>query len=178
MIRILAFTGKMGSGKSTAVEYLQRSLNREVVLIKFAQPMYDIQSFVYNTCFLPQPIPKDRKLLQWLGTEWGREKDINLWVNIFKKRVKWLLEQNPTSLIVCDDCRFNNEAEAVKELGGVIIEIDRPLEERNNSIKLENTSHASEAGLDQKNIDYFLINNGHMVGFQAILNEMIRGLGI
>ena len=178
MIRVLAFTGKMGSGKSTAVEYLKTSLLREVVLVKFAEPLYRIQDYVYETCYFPKPGTKDRKLLQLLGTEWGRDKDPNLWVKIFKQKTRFLLEQNPTSLIVCDDCRFNNEADAIKELGGVIIELIRPEEDRAKAIKLENTTHASEAGLDSKYIDFFINNNGHMVGFQSLLNNAIQKLGI
>jgi len=178
MIRILAFTGKMGSGKSTAVEYLKTAINRKVVLVKFAEPLYLIQDFVYRTCDLPAPIPKDRKLLQWIGTDWGREKNPNLWVDLFKSKVKFLLEQDPTSLIVCDDCRFNNEGEAIKDLGGKVIEIVRPLEDRAKNIKLENTTHASESGLDPKYIDLFIINEGHMVEFQALLNEAVQRLGI
>ena len=82
----VAFIGKMRSGKDTAAEFLlERS---RAAIIKFADPLYDMQEAIYTIADLPyDENTKDRRLLQLLGTEWGREKDPDLWLNIFEKTV-------------------------------------------------------------------------------------------
>ena len=47
-MKLIAFTGKMGSGKSTAIEELRKLVNYQTANVKFAQPLYDIQEFVYS----------------------------------------------------------------------------------------------------------------------------------
>lgn len=62
-----------------------------------------------------------RHILQFLGTEVGREMlDPLIWINGFKTKIKGL--QN----VVSPDARFSNERNTIKELGGLIMWIDRP----------------------------------------------------
>ena len=113
-MKIIAFSGKMGVGKSTAIERIYAKSNGVVHLVKFAQPLYDMQEFIYrrisSVVQRPANFTKDRKLLQWLGTDWGRGMKETLWVDLFKAQVEKILDHNPTAVIVCDDVRFDNEA--------------------------------------------------------------------
>lgn len=62
-----------------------------------------------------------RHMMQTLGTEWGRTcVDTNLWVRAWEAS----LPRNRD--VVADDVRFQNEAQAIKRLGGILIFIDRP----------------------------------------------------
>jgi len=178
MTRVFAFCGKMGSGKSTACQFIKEGIEREVGIIKFAEPLYDIQNSVYDICGLKQPETKDRKLLQWIGTEWGREKDINLWTNIWKRGVKYYLEQSPTAIVLCDDLRFPNELEALREFGGKVIKIESSIDERSKRINLEGSSHSTEAFTEGANADFTIINNGHIVEFKTKLQELIWELDL
>lgn len=71
-----------------------------------------------------------RRMLQTLGTEWGR--DIihpNIWVNSLmglyeQSRVNGPSNNYPDWLI--PDVRFPNEAQAIKERGGLLIKVERP----------------------------------------------------
>ena len=139
MMRRIAFMGPMRSGKDASAEIAIRLYGGEI--IKFAQPLYDMQKYIYERSYLTCP-DKDRLLLQWLGTEWGRSKDPYVWVNIFLKDL-----ENKQGHLYVTDCRFKNEARILREHGFKLYRIDRPLEER---IKAGASlmTHASEKDLE------------------------------
>jgi hypothetical protein len=90
-----------------------------------------------------------RLMLQLLGTEAGR--DIihpNIWVNaLFASYLK-------DSNWVVTDVRFPNEAQAIKDRGGIVIRVDKPqLIERD-------FEHLSETSLDNYEFDHVIDNNG------------------
>tara|TARA_R110002020_G_scaffold157720_8_gene340626 strand:- start:2011 stop:2850 length:840 start_codon:yes stop_codon:yes gene_type:complete len=126
-----------------------------------------------------------RKLLQLLGTEAGR--DIihpNIWVNAlfadyktianFKLRNYKLFNNLKTSENdvtqeypnwIITDVRFPNEIETIKDRGGIVIRVNRPLERLGKSKlpKLKHTSvtqHPSETALDNHEFDITIDNNG------------------
>lgn len=103
-MKIIAFSGGYGSGKSTAATTLDETfLNQPIFLVKFAQPLYNIQEYMYSTIARvhsrPADFVKDRKLLQWIGTEWGRGVDENLWVNVWKDAVEHILSVYDDAII-------------------------------------------------------------------------------
>ena len=67
---------------------------------------------------------------------------------------------------IITDVRFPNEAKAIKDRGGVVIRVNRPLERLGNSKlpKLRHTSitqHPSETALDDyDDFDYVIENDG------------------
>jgi hypothetical protein len=66
--------------------------------------------------------PEVRALLQRLGTEAGRDiHGQDCWVNIARRKI--LATSNN---VVVTDIRFANEAAMIRELGGVLIRIERP----------------------------------------------------
>lgn len=150
--RVIGFTGEMGSGKSTAAQIIVNN-NPRAKIFKFAQPLYDIQEYIYKRTHLP--LKKDRVLLQWIGSEWGREIDPNLWTGIWFEEVATYLAEHPENVVVCDDIRFDNEASIIKSLGGVIIE----LHTFENRIQKINSTHVSERGISRHNIDRTIDNN-------------------
>ena len=158
---LIGFTGSMGSGKSTAIECLKEIQVKQVSNIKFAQPLYDIQEAIYSIIKTvhqrPSTFIKDRKLLQWLGTEWGRDTiSKTLWIDLWKRDVEYLQQNYPSRIIVSDDVRFENEVDTVKSLGGYIIKI----ESNKDRIVKEGTGHSSELGISSEKIDYIIENNG------------------
>lgn len=178
---IIGFSGGMGVGKSTAVNVLRANTDRPVYLIKFAQPLYDMQELIYNRIRpvyeRPESFVKDRKLLQWLGTEWGRDTiSKTLWVDLWKARAGQVFFDNPRSIIVCDDVRFDNEAETIKGAGGQVVLLtakgsaDRAF--GGEGIK----QHSSEAGIDGKYVDHHVDNSGTLDNFKAKLCVLYRDL--
>ena len=95
-----------------------------------------------------------RQLAQWLGTDVYRNQfDEEVWLKNMYFRIKEYIN-NPNVLVLITDCRFNNEAEFVKNLNGIIIKVDA-------SERLTNEdSHVSEIGIDGNFIDKYIDNNG------------------
>lgn len=95
-----------------------------------------------------------RLMLQRMGTEVGRE--------LFGERF-WLdmafAKTKPDGFYVITDCRFDNEAEYVRERGGVVWEIVRPSLESSDN-------HASEVPVDRKLIDDIIVNDGDLEIFR------------
>jgi len=186
MIKLVGFSGNMGCGKSSAIEVLRNlidghNVNTKVKLVKFAGPLYDMQEYIYNRISgvytRPENFVKDRKLLQWLGTDWGRQTvSESIWVDIWKSDVEIALAKGYT--VVCDDVRFDNEAEAIKSIGGklVLITSDNNLDRitTNTGIK----SHASEMGINKSLVDKHVANDGSYDEYVQKLETMFESLNL
>lgn len=99
--------------------------------------------------------------MQYVGTEIFRGLYPNTWTEKFKRSVEPGLGLGQRYAVT--DLRFENEAIAIKELGGVIGYIDRP------DVRDERyASHASEqTELIRPYADFFLLNGGSVSDLQA-----------
>ncbi len=130
---IIGLCGLAKSGKTTLADYLVKEFGYK--RIKFADPLKDMLRALGLTY---QEIEGDRKedcckllgnksprfAMQSLGTEWGRQMiSPTIWVDIWEHRVS---EARKTKTpVVVDDCRFQNELDTLKRLGGVSLTIVR-----------------------------------------------------
>lgn len=88
-----------------------------------------------------------RKFLQKFGTEVGRNIDNDLWIKVLFR------DYSIKSSWIIPDVRFPNEANAIKEKGGILIRVERTT--------TSNDTHPSETALDNyNNFDYTVYNNG------------------
>lgn len=152
----IAFGGKMGVGKDTAVNYLIDKFGKEnCVHVSFAEPLYDIMKYVHKTAGVKHT--KDRKLLQIIGTEWGRSKDENIWVKHLLNRVK----HNSSEYILLSDIRYKNELEALKNDGWICVKIIRNNVNKTKRRQGGDIKHSSELSLDNISDDMwnFIITN-------------------
>lgn len=85
-----------------------------------------------------------RVFLQRLGTEWGRQRlHPELWVEAWKNAtLESASDHCGDMLVVADDCRFENEAAAIRAMGGKVVRIERP-----GAGSASGFSHASEKGV-------------------------------
>lgn len=171
---IIGFTGSMGSGKSTAIDCIKELQHKKVYNIKFAQPLYDMQEYVYRRVSTvyerPSTFIKDRKLLQFLGTDWGRE-TINdtVWIDLWKQEVKSILNSTARTIITCDDVRFDNEAEAIKSMGGIVVKLESTHSAKRIDINAGITGHKSESGVKLELVDCIIENNGSIDDLRSSL---------
>lgn len=150
----------MQSGKSTVATHLRE--NHGFALVKFASGLksmtralldslgykeHEIDRFVEGgdrEYVLPEIGVSTRRIMQTLGTEWGRHCiDENLWAKIAQARIKTLLSHGVS--VVIDDMRFMNEMDHVLQIGGVCYRIIRP---DAPSAPATSLKHASEGELD------------------------------
>lgn len=108
-----------------------------------------------------------RSLLQTLGTEWGRRLvHDDVWLLCAQRAIAEYAGFN----IVFDDVRFENEAQFIRDHGGLIIHLHRA----NELID----GHSSEAGIDFFRGDVIVENNGTREGLfnrvSVVLDEFLR----
>lgn len=182
--KLIALSASMGSGKTTALEIIRKlvtSSSDDVFFrkIRFSAALYKLQFTVYDALGIPHDNTlKDGKLLQVLGTDWGRNYDENIWVNQFEREFKGVDFVPNNVVFVCDDCRFDNEAAKVKELGGTIIKLVRPQYLIPESIvKGRDVKHASEAGIEWKYVDYTIINDLSLENLEENLKQILLEIG-
>ena len=130
MSKVVAFTGPAGCGKSTAADAL---VSVGWVKVKFASTLKNMVRCMGLTDehiegqLKEEPLDwlggkSPRFVMQTLGTEWGRKLiDENLWASIAKREICNAISAGVN--VVVDDCRFENEATAIREIGGEIVEI-------------------------------------------------------
>ena len=160
--RIIAISGKQGSGKSTLAAALGATMGCQHM--KFAFPLYLMHDAVCNVAkeFGLEPAKKEGKLLQFIGTEWGRETfGQDVWVNCLKHR----LEKSTANLIIIDDMRFPNELAMLKEIGATTVRLECSEELRSTRTDGwrggEGLLHSSETALDHVNDwDYVFETDG------------------
>jgi hypothetical protein len=170
---LIAITGRMGTGKTTAFKYIERKLKKNkknIFYLKLAAPLYEMQDTIYRIAGLNPPEAKDRELLQYLGTDWGRKISDTLWIDIFINKYKQIIEQNPDATVLCDDVRFVNEAEMVKSIGGYVLK----LVGSQRGIHVRSTEHKSE--LEIINIDptWVIPNIGTKKALYTQLNIFLK----
>jgi len=152
---VIIVSGKQGSGKTTTTERLVEHYDGHH--IKFADPLYSVHEAMWDV-LEGYGVPREKKsgdFLQYLGTEFGRKRDANMWVNIAKYRIKQILEQDPHAVIVVDDCRFENEFSALDEFNPIKVrlECDRDVRKGRADAWRDNEFHTSETALDAISAD-------------------------
>jgi len=156
---IVLLSGKQGSGKSTIQKVLKQRWEQETkgraFDINFADVIYEMHNAVLDILHKyipPRPIAKDGKLLQLLGTEWGRDSiSRNLWVDIMKSKIKSLIGPDPSpvpKIVIIGDCRFENEFEAFPGALRVRLTASEEARRKRCSAWRTDTLHPSELGLD------------------------------
>lgn len=171
MVVRIAFSGKMGVGKSEACEYLRATMGGTVLY--FAEPIYKIQNYAQEVCGL-SPF-KDRHFLQLIGTEWGRGRDPDIWVRLLLQKARQ--EEHAHSHLYLSDLRFQNELEQLQREGWTCVRIQRDLQTNHTSSSFH--AHASEIDLDRvpaSRWDHVLVNNGSLDHFHLQLRALFRQL--
>ena len=190
MSNLIGISGKIGSGKDTAAEIIQHLTNpmgldmfpyevkkfagklKTIASILTGIPVEKFEDQEFKKQYLGEdwnyqidqfnPIQKMtvRELLQKLGTDAMREGlHTNVWVNAL------FADYNENSNWLVTDARFPNEAKAIKDLGGVVLRIER------STCQLG--THPSETALDDYTFDYVIHNNGSKEDLQQ---ELIKFL--
>lgn len=180
---LIGVTGEMRHGKSTVSEYLCQHHN--FIEYSFAYPLKEGVKILFSLtdeqvytelkdqeCQTWKTTP--RYLLRNIGTELFRDclktyipkimiKN-SFWIDNF---LKWYMQHNKYSVVV-SDCRFPNEANALKELGAKLIRVQRPI------LNSQSSSHSSET--QQKNIVVHdvIFNDGTIENLYEKVDESLK----
>jgi hypothetical protein len=175
--RLIAFSGFIGAGKTTAAKMLA---DYDYVPTKFAKPLKAMLISIGLTMDdLEDPIKKSqphpllqgrtpRHAMQSLGSEWGRDLiSTNFWAGLWAHEAGTLLDGG--GRVVVDDMRFPNEVQAVRRLGGLTVYI---IGVRNSRPQLQ---HRSEDGSIRERCDVVLYNDKGFHELRISLEALLAG---
>lgn len=183
---VVGLVGRMRAGKTTAATALVQRMG--FVEKFFAEPLKSATMLLFRMSRdqLYTQEGKEtvdsrygvtpRRVMQWLGQA-VRDEFPGLWEMRLVESIKEDMIDRP---IVVSDIRYDAEAEAVRSLGGVIIEIVRP-----ESISLwqwmkrqlnASFRHKSERGIKQSLIDVRVINDGDIDDLNDTIVHIVKGL--
>lgn len=153
-------------GKDTACNFLMSKYPHAGVQLSFAAALYNILHYAQQICGFDKG--KDRKFLQWVGTEWARTIDSDVWINIVKRNIEAI---PPDTAIIVTDVRFPNEADMLRSMGFTLVKINRDMDKRKDVPA--NTGHASETSMANYKWDVVIENNGTLADFYQKLDSLV-----
>lgn len=163
-MKLIGITGKAGSGKDTAADYLATLGYSKYSMagpLKAMLRVIGVDCDDRDTKELPHPVfgVSPRHMAQTLGTEWMRDKVAqDGWIRIAQQR--WVdaqyyaAESQPGRFpgLVIPDIRFPDEAAWLRKAGGTLIHIYRP-----DAVAVKD--HISEKGVPYLlGIDHGVVN--------------------
>lgn len=103
-----------------------------------------------------------RRIMQTLGTDWGRQMiNARLWIFLANQR---LLAFGPGMVI--SDVRFEDEADWIRQHGGLILHIQRDVQAVEE--------HVSENGVQIQDVDFVIKNDGSLEDLQNIVKNIFH----
>lgn len=178
---IVGVIGHISSGKSTVAKHLVKRGFKEY---QFSSKLKDITAVLFNwnrsmlsgdsiesriwreqvDPYWSNKFRRDitpRSMLQTIGTDVFRNHlDDKIWI--------WMMERDildNDSNIVISDCRFPNEIEMIKDLGGIIIKVSRDGSLIN--------SHSSEKQVDELSYDHLIENNSTLEDLYRDIDRIV-----
>ena len=181
---LLGFHGPFGSGKDTlAKAILKAAFLPDTCRLKFADPLYDMAATVdpafhrdmthaeKNAYVLDDPaLGTRRNFLEKLGTEFGRgciASDI--WLRLMAHRIRAPRRVHP--ILVVSDVRFENEADMLRDMGGIIFHLKPTWPS-----EAEQSSHSSTKPLANHPDDHTI--QLHYGQIAAALDQIFQASGL
>jgi len=177
-VTIIALAHKAQVGKDTAADYLVK--NYGFRKMAFAEPLKEAAKIIYG--LTDEQVYGDLKevvdsfwgetpryILQTAGTNALRTHHRqDIWVMATKRK----LLQDLSANWVISDCRFSNEAEMIKELGGFVVRIDANFPGRK---PIKTGRHSSEIDmLEYNDWDWILENNTTKEEYYKKIDDMME----
>lgn len=181
---LIGVSGFARSGKDTAAAALvalgweQRSFAAKLKAFLYAQnppiPMPDGTGFLRLKPLVDSigwerakdEHPEVRALLQRTGTEAGRRV---LYEDVWVDAALRCLGETP---VVLADCRFQNEADAIRDRGGLVLRVNRP--GVGPATNAAGEVHTSETALDGYDFDHVIDNSGSVEDLHRVMRAITR----
>lgn len=177
MTKIIAFAGRKQSGKTSCSWYIENLIFRDFQvshkckIYNFADPLkkdicMNILGLTYEQCYGDDKNKNEitdivwnnnklsaREVMQFVGTDIFRKIKNDVWSSATINKIK----HDALDVAIIADCRFPNEVQVVRDVGGYVIKLTR---------NPYGSTHESEVALDELNYPKhnfdLIINNAHL----------------
>lgn len=163
MTILIGITGRARAGKDTLAQiFVQQGLRQ----VAFADPIKAIASIVSGepiSNFYADDLKElhsaalgmtRRRAMQLIGTDMFREAfGPDVWSRC--RMAQWEAAGKPATAV--SDVRYDNEAQAIRSAGGIVVRIVRP---DNVGLTGEVALHSSERGVSDDLVDIEIVNDG------------------
>lgn len=181
-MKLIGIAGKAGSGKDTLANLIAAALPltftpivlplagalKDMVCAGFGWTRQQLENREFKEADIFGEGLSPRKLMQTLGTEWGRSLREDFWLQVHvEKRIQAnvIYPQHNIAFIV-PDVRFDNEAEHIREYNGYMIHIKRP-------DLIDVLVHSSELGVTKHPKDIEVSNDGTILDLACLAREVV-----
>lgn len=172
---LIGLAGPARSGKDTVANYIVNN-NDDFFPTSFAAPIRQFIADLLGITLEELEGVKDnyyepldttpRHMMQTLGTEWGREiVNPNIWIILGMQRVDGAKQLGLSSVL--SDIRFNNEADVIRENGGIMVHI-----RRSDAKKV--SAHSSEIGVSVQKEDFVIDNDSSLNALYRQTETMLK----
>ena len=173
-VRLIGLVGKAGSGKDTLADEIAADGWEKVAFADSLKRMcIDYLGLSHDDAYTqegkmrmnPHRGMTNRTILQKVGTDAMRNGfDKDVWVKILQIRIRRMLDEGRK--VVITDCRFDNEAQMVEDMGGLVVEVVRDSQSRNlSSVEQQ---HASEEPVSRRYVAFTVDNNGEVSRLRSL----------
>lgn len=194
---IIGISGKARAGKDTLAKFIgeefKRKYNRKFYEAAFAFELKNMCKFQFGLSddqlwgdkkeiedgrFMRATLGGDpeysifwtpREIMQELGTFY-RKIQTDFWIKGLKKFLQNELLKGHKDFVITD-VRYRNEAEFIKGKKGVIIRVDRSLDN-----EIQGADHKSETELDNYNFDMCIGNNGDLADLKIASYNIVNAI--
>jgi hypothetical protein len=176
MTQIIGLNGKAEHGKTASAriikEYVEGNGGTAAV--------FEISRLIYDHCvqlrLLPAGLAREDltfaqlRILVEEGSRMRNTVDPNYWTDMI---VKQMLESG-VDIAICPNVRFPQEAQAIRDVGGVVVRINRLNKDGSPYVSpSRDPNHETETALDRWPADYYVYN---LTGHNALLEKFITTL--
>lgn len=171
-MKVIAISGKAGSGKDTVGSILEEELAVDGYDVLLAHNA-DLVKFICSEYF-GWDGKKDtfgRELLQYVGTDVVRSKNPDYWVDFIISTVR--LFPDTWDYVIIPDCRFENELNRWRDFGYKVthIRVERP--GYDSGLTPEQRDHKSETALDNTMPDHIIYNDGSLSDLRQRIDDWL-----
>ena len=159
---LIGITGSAGSGKDSLADKIINKYSG-AIKIAFADPLKlackELFQLSCDQLYVRQEKEKidprwnksPRELFQIIGSDLLRDRfDEDIFIKSTREKIKKLSQEH--KIIIVTDCRFENETQLIRDMGGIVIHLKRPNIKRIND-------HISENPVKIMTGDIELVNN-------------------
>ena len=175
-MKIIAISGHAGSGKDTIASILAKKIEgrgESAMVTHYA----DVLKYICRT-YLGWDGKKDtegRSLLQYVGTDICRKKDINFFVNFMVSILGFF--EDMWDYAILSDVRFQNEIDGLTSAGFDVFHLRVSRPGFDNSLTSGQKEHPSETALDSVRPDAVIINNKTTDELEQMCEKLIDLIG-